>query len=75
VLLAEAQKRADILHGEGDARAVQIFAEAFGKDPSFFEFYRSMEAYRKALSGKDTTMVLSPDSPFFKYFGEGPTGK
>jgi len=75
VLLAEAQKRADILHGEGDARAVQIFAEAFGKDPSFFEFYRSMEAYRKALSSKDTTMVLSPDSPFFKYFGEGPTGK
>jgi len=75
VLLAEAQKRADILHGEGDARATQIFAEAYGKDVDFFEFYRSLEAYRKALSDKDTTMVLSPDSPFLKYFGEGANAK
>jgi membrane protease subunit HflC len=67
VLLAEAQKRADILRGEGDARAIQIFAEAFGKDVDFFQFYRSMQAYKGALNDKDTTMVLSPNSEFFKY--------
>jgi modulator of FtsH protease HflC len=68
VLLAEAQKRADILHGDGDARAIQVFAEAYGKDVDFFEFYRTLQAYRTALSNQDTTMVLAPDSEFFKYF-------
>ncbi len=75
VLLAEAQKRADILRGEGDARAIQIFAEAFGKDVDFFQFYRSMQAYRDALKNSDTTMILSPNSEFFKYFEDVAKGK
>jgi membrane protease subunit HflC len=70
VILAEAQKQAEILRGEGDAEASKIFAEAFGKDPEFFEFYRSMQAYTKALNQKDTTIVLSPDSPFLKEFNK-----
>lgn len=69
VLLAEAQKQAQILRGEGDGNAVRIFAEAFGTDIDFFTFYRSMQAYRGSLGGEDTTMVLSPDSDFFRYFG------
>jgi len=69
VLVAEAQKQAQILRGEGDGKAVRIFAEAFGTDIEFFTFYRSMQAYREALGGEDTTMVLSPDSDFFRYFG------
>jgi len=69
VLVAEAQKQAQILRGEGDGKAVRIFAEAFGTDIEFFTFYRSMQAYRVALGGEDTTMVLSPDSDFFRYFG------
>ena len=69
VLVAEAQKQAQILRGEGDGKAVRIFAEAFGTDIDFFTFYRSMQAYREALGGEDTTMVLSPDSDFFRYFG------
>ncbi len=68
VLIAEAERDAQILRGEGDGEAVRIFAEAFGKDESFFEFYRSMEAYKKALGSDETTMVLSPDSEFFKFF-------
>ena len=69
VLLAEAQKQAQILRGEGDGNAIRIFAEAFGTDIDFFTFYRSMQAYRESLGGEDTTMVLSPDSDFFQYFG------
>jgi membrane protease subunit HflC len=69
VLIAEAQKQSEILRGEGDSKAVKIFADAFGKDPDFFAFYRSMQAYSKALGGDDTTMVLTPDSEFFRYFG------
>ncbi|RMD90759.1 MAG: protease modulator HflC [Alphaproteobacteria bacterium] len=68
VLLAEAQRDAQRIRGEGDGRAVKIFADAFGKDPEFFAFYRSMEAYRKALDDNNTTLVLSPDSEFFDYF-------
>ena len=70
ILLAEARKQAQITRGEGDGEAVRIFAEAFGKDIEFFSFYRSMEAYREALSSEDTTMVLSPDSEFFRFFGD-----
>lgn len=70
VILAEARKKAQILRGEGDSESVRIYAEAFGKDPEFFAFYRSMEAYREALGDPDTTMVLSPDSDFFRYFGD-----
>ena len=69
VLLAEAKKEAQILRGEGDGKAVRIFADAFGTDIEFFTFYRSMQAYRESLGGEDTTMVLSPDSDFFRYFG------
>jgi membrane protease subunit HflC len=69
VLIAEAQKQAQILRGEGDGNAVRIFAEAFGTDVDFFTFYRSMQAYRESLGGEDTTMVLSPNSDFFRYFG------
>lgn len=70
VLIAEAQKQSQITRGEGDGEAIRIFADAFGKDVEFFAFYRSMEAYRNALGQGDTTMVLSPDSEFFRFFGD-----
>jgi membrane protease subunit HflC len=70
VLLAEANKRANILRGEGDAIRNRVFAEAYRRDPEFFAFYRSLEAYKLALSSNDTTMVLSPDSEFFRYFND-----
>ena len=70
VLLAEAKKRAEILRGEGDAVRSRVFADAFNKDPEFFAFYRSLQAYRNALQSGDTTMVLSPNSDFFRYFGD-----
>ena len=69
VLLAVAERDSSILRGEGDGRAVKIFADAFNTDKEFFEFYRSMQAYRKTMSSEDTTLVLSPDSEFFKFFG------
>ena len=69
VLLAEAQKKAETLRGEGDGLAIQIYADAFGQDPEFFAFYRSMQAYRKSMDSQDTTMVLSPNSDFFRFFG------
>ncbi len=67
-LVAKAQQRAQELRGEGDAEAIRIYADAFGKDPEFFAFYRSMEAYRNALGGEGTTFVLSPNSDFFRFF-------
>jgi len=69
VLLANAKKQSEIMKGEGDGQRNKIFAEAFGKDPEFFSFYRAMQAYEKALIGGDTSMILSPDSDFFKFFG------
>ena len=69
IIIAEAKKTAQITRGEGDSEAVRIFADAFGRDIEFFSFYRSMEAYRNSLGSDDTTMVLSPDSEFFRYFG------
>ena len=68
VLLAEAERESEILRGQGDAKVVKIFADAFGRDIEFFSFYRSMLAYREALGADQTTMVLSPDSEFFRYF-------
>lgn len=68
VLLAEARRDAEILRGEGDGERNRIFAEAYGKDPDFFAFYRSMLAYDEALKQDDTTLVLTPSSPFFRYF-------
>lgn len=70
-LQAEAQRDSEILRGEGDAERNRIFAEAFERDPSFFDFYRSMRAYVGSLSNQGTTMVLSPDSDFFRYFNSG----
>lgn len=67
VLLANADRDSEILRGEGDGEAVQIFALAFGRDVDFFEFYRSMQAYKAALKPGDTTLVLSPNSEFFKF--------
>lgn len=67
VILAEAQRQAQILRGEGEGTKTKILNDAFGKDPEFFAFYRSMEAYGDAL-GDGTTMVLSPDNEFFRYF-------
>ena len=73
VIVAEASKQADILRGEGDAEAVKTFAASFGRDVNFFEFYRSMQAYRETV-GKDDTVILSPDSEFFKYFRDANSG-
>jgi len=69
VLLANAKKQSEIMKGEGDGQRNKIFATAFGKDPEFFAFYRAMQAYEKALIGGDTSLILSPDSDFFKFFG------
>jgi len=68
VLLADARRTSQILRGEGEGKKTEILNKAFGQDPEFFSFYRSMEAYGKALGGDSTTMVLSPDSDFFRYF-------
>ncbi len=70
VLIAEAQKQAQITRGQGDGLSVKIFADAYGKDIEFFTFYRSMQAYIKTLGSGETTMVLSPDSEFFRYFSD-----
>ena len=70
VILAEANKKSEIMKGEGDGLRNKIFADAFGKDPQFFAFYRAMQAYEKALIGGETSLVLSPDSEFFKFFGK-----
>jgi membrane protease subunit HflC len=73
VLLAEAQREAQIERGKGDADAIKTYADAFGKDPPFFAFYRSMQAYTNALGNGDTTMVLSPSMDFLRYL-EDPSG-
>lgn len=65
-ILATARKESETLRGEGDGEAAKIYAQSFGKDPQFFKFYRSMQAYRKTLSQDDTTMVLTPESEFLK---------
>jgi membrane protease subunit HflC len=68
ILVAEAKQKSETLRGEGDGLAIKIYADAFGQDPEFYGFYRSMLAYRKAMTDSDTTLVLSPDSDFFRYF-------
>lgn len=67
IILAEARKKAEITRGEGDAAATKIFAESFGKDQDFFQFYRTMQAYRRTLDKKDTSIIMSPDDEFLKY--------
>ena len=71
-IIADSQKQAQILRGQGDGDAIKITADAYGKDEPFFSFYRSLQAYREALSGPGTTLVLSPNSEFFKYLETGP---
>jgi len=68
VLVADAEKLAQIIRGEADGKATKIFADAYGRDVEFFEFYRTMQAYRASLGKDDTRLVLSPDSEFFKLF-------
>ncbi len=72
VIRAEATRQSEITRGEGDGERSRIYADAYGKDPEFFNFYRSMTAYQAALSKENTSVVLSPDSAFFKYFQQGP---
>ena len=74
VIVAEATQRGDQARGEGEGERNRIFAEAFGKDPDFFAFYRSMQAYEAGLKQNDTRLLLAPDSEFFRYFGD-PAGK
>lgn len=79
-IVADAQRESEILRGEGDAERNKIFADAYSRDPKFFEFYRSMSAYKNSLDNTGATMILSPDSEFFKYFssvdgGEDQAGK
>jgi len=66
-IVSDARRDAEIIRGEADAERNAIFANAFGEDPEFFEFYRSLTAYKNALQGKNSTMVISPDSEFFDY--------
>ncbi|MBI4923463.1 MAG: protease modulator HflC [Devosia nanyangense] len=72
-IVAAARKDSEVLRGEGEALRSEVFASAFTPDPEFFEFYRSMQAYRAALGATGTTMVLAPDSEFFKYFSTDTT--
>jgi membrane protease subunit HflC len=74
VITADATRQAEILRGEGDAQKTKILADAYGQDADFFAFYRSMQAYQDALGGNSTTMVLSPNSEFFRYFGTPSAG-
>ena len=69
VILANADKQSEIMKGEGDGLRNKIFADAFGQDPDFFAFYRAMQAYETALIGGETSLIMSPDSEFFKFFG------
>jgi membrane protease subunit HflC len=77
VILAEAQREAQKVRGDGDAESIKIYAAAFGQDKDFFAFYRSMQAYRDALNGRTTSFVLTPDSGFFRFFEnlDGTVGK
>ena len=68
VILAEATKKSEILRGQGESNAVDIYADAFEQDPDFYSFYRSMQAYGKVLGEDGTTMILSPDSEFLEFF-------
>ena len=68
VILSEAQRESQEVRGAGDSKAIQIYADSFGQDADFFAFYRSMEAYRKSMTNNDTSLVLSPESSFFRFF-------
>lgn len=70
IISAEAYRDAEQMRGAGDARAAEIYASAYNRDPEFFDFYRSLNAYKSSFNGKDDVLVLEPDSDFFKYFGK-----
>jgi membrane protease subunit HflC len=74
VLVAEANQQSETVRGQGDGERNKIFAQAYGQDPDFFAFYRSMQAYERSMDHGDTHLVLRPDSDFFRYFGD-PSGK
>lgn len=74
IIRADATRKSDILRGEGEAERNRILGDAYGRDPEFFEFYRTLKAYEQSMTGNNTTMVISPDSPFFKYFQRGQSG-
>jgi membrane protease subunit HflC len=75
VILADAQRDAETIKGEGDAQASQIYAKSFGKNPEFYRFYRSMEAYKATFKGRNDVIVLDSSSEFFKYFKGPGAGK
>ena len=68
VLLAEAEKQAQTIRGQGDETAIRVYADAYTRDPEFYAFYRTMQAYRDSLTGEGTTLLLSPDNDFLRYF-------
>jgi membrane protease subunit HflC len=70
VMLAEANRESEVLRGEGDAKSITIYADAFGRDEEFYAFYRSMQAYRESFAEDDTSLILTPDSEFFRFFGQ-----
>ncbi len=74
VILSEAQRAATISRGDGDAEANRLLAESFGKDPNFFQFYRALQTYRRALADSGPTLVLSPDADFLRVLEDGPKG-
>jgi membrane protease subunit HflC len=74
VIVAEAVRESETTRGEGDAKAAEIFANAFNQDPEFYAFFRSLASYRSALGQERDVMVLQPDSDFFRFFGD-PTGQ
>ena len=75
VIVAEAYRDAQKIRGEGDAQSARIYAEAFQRNPEFYSFYRSMQAYRQSLRNKGDVMVLDPNSEFFRYFKSPGAGK
>ena len=75
IIVAEAYRDAQRIKGEGDAQAARIYAEAFGRNPEFYSFYRSLDAYRASLRNKSDVMVLEPSSDFFKYLKSPGRGK
>lgn len=75
ITLSTARQQAGQITGEGDAQRTRIYAQSYGRDPSFAAFFRSMQAYEQSFADGQTTMVLSPDSAFFKYFQRGPSGR
>ena len=74
IIKATATRQSEILRGEGEAERNRILGDSYGRDPEFFEFYRSLTAYEQSMSSNNTTLVISPESPFFKYFHKGQSG-